>query len=199
MASSRVCALIDMDCFYCAVERALNMSLVGVPMAVVQYNPYEGGANQTGSNSAEVEVIGGVSSLPAEPAAARVAVRDRKVLLPAAQNGSIIAVSYEARARGVTRFFRGKEAVQACPEIVLVQVPTAYGKSDIGVYRQYGSRTLKIIREVCGAGTATEKASVDEMYLDVTASARALLAASSSHAEVFAEAAEAGTHIAGAA
>ena len=196
-SSARVCALIDMDCFYCAVERALSPELVGVPMAVVQYNPYEGGENK--ARSASTEVIGGVSSLPAEPAAARVAVRDRKVLLPAAQNGSIIAVSYEARARGVTRFFRGKEAVATCPEIVLVQVPTAHGKSDMGIYRQYGARTLKIIREVCGPGTLTEKASVDEMYLDVTESARALLAASRAHAEVLAEAAEAGTHVAGAA
>ena len=37
----RCVALIDMDCFYCAVERALDPSLVGLPMAVVQYNPYQ--------------------------------------------------------------------------------------------------------------------------------------------------------------
>ena len=90
--------------------------------------------------------------------APRVAVRDRKVLLPAAQNGSIIAVSYEARARGVTRFFRGKEAVATCPEIVLVQLPTAHGKSDMGVYRDFGAKALALIHRTCGEGALTEKA-----------------------------------------
>ena len=61
----RVVALIDMDCFYCACERALDESLVGKPMAVIQYNPFQG----DGSASAT-----GVISLPAEPASARVAV-----------------------------------------------------------------------------------------------------------------------------
>ena len=37
----RVVALIDLDCFYCACERHLEPSLVGVPIAVVQYNPFE--------------------------------------------------------------------------------------------------------------------------------------------------------------
>ena len=32
--------------FYCACERALDPSLVGLPMAVVQYNPYEAGRNE---------------------------------------------------------------------------------------------------------------------------------------------------------
>ena len=50
---------------------------------------------------------GGVSSYPAEPAAARVVVRNGKVLLKSGINGSIIAVSYEARARGVTRWRSG--------------------------------------------------------------------------------------------
>ena len=31
----RVVALIDLDCFYCACERHLEPSLVGVPIAVV--------------------------------------------------------------------------------------------------------------------------------------------------------------------
>ena len=132
-------------------------------MAVVQYNP----ENNTASGNV------GVLSYPAEPAAARVVVRDGKILLKSGINGSIIAVSYEARARGVTRFFRGREALAQCPEIVLVQVPTAHGKSDMGVYRAYGARTLKLVRETCGAGALVEKASVDEMYVDLTAPAKA--------------------------
>ena len=188
---SRVVALIDMDCFYCAAERALDPSLMGIPIAVVQYNPYENGRNE------KEDSVGGVSSLPAEPASARVAFRNGKVVLPAAQNGSIIAVSYEARKRGVTRFFRGKEAVAQCPEMVLIQVPTAHGKSDMGVYRMFGAKALKRIRETCGDGVLVEKASVDEMYLDVTIPAKALLAAADSHADVFAEALNVGTHVAG--
>ena len=185
----RCVALIDMDCFYCACERALDPSLVGIPMAVVQYNPYEANRNERlGTDS-----VGGVSSLPAEPARARAAVRNGKVLLPAAQNGSIIAVSYEARARGVTRFFRGKEAVAHCPEIVLIQVPTAHGKSDMSVYRNYGARALKLIAKTCGPGTLVEKASVDEMYLDVSAPARAMLQNAHCHADVYCEALDAGT------
>ncbi len=64
----------------------------------------------------------------------------------------------------------------------------------MGVYRAYGARTLKVIREVCGAGALVEKASVDEMYVDVTAPAKRLLAAAASHAAIFEEARRAGTH-----
>ncbi|EOD15027.1 Translesion DNA polymerase-REV1 deoxycytidyl transferase [Emiliania huxleyi CCMP1516] len=204
-ASGRCVALIDMDFFYCACERALDPSLLGLPMAVVQYNPYENSKSSGGG-----ENIGGVVSLPAQPAAARVAVRDGRVLLPAAQNGSIIAVSYEARERGVTRFFRGREAVAKCPELVLVQVPTSHGKSDMGVYRDFGAKALALIHRTCGEGALTEKAreshtdgggetaaSVDEMYVDLTRPARALLGATS-YADVLSEAAAAGTHVAGA-
>ena len=124
-----------------------------------------------------------------------------KVLMSSGANGSIIAVSYEARKRGVTRFFRGREAIAHCPEMVLVQVPTAHGKSDMGMYRSFGARTLKIIREVCGqsAPVLVEKASVDEMYVDVSAAAAALLARSAQRRALFDEALAAGTHVAGAA
>ncbi|KAL1527241.1 hypothetical protein AB1Y20_015917 [Prymnesium parvum] len=186
----RLVALIDMDCFYCACERALDPSLVGVPLAVVQYNPFQGDGSAGAS---------GVISLAAEPVSARVAIKDGKVRMPSAANGSIIAVSYEARARGVTRFFRAREALATCPEIVIIQVPTAHGKSDMGVYRDFGARTLRLIGEVCGEGCLVEKASVDEMYLDLTAPARRLLAAAGSYQQVFDEAAAAGTHVAGAA
>ncbi|CAJ1392624.1 unnamed protein product [Effrenium voratum] len=49
--------------------------------------------------------------------------------------GGIIAVSYEARAKGVTRQMSGAEARKACPEIILVQVPTAFGKADLRIYK----------------------------------------------------------------
>ena len=190
----RVVALIDLDCFYCACERHLEPSLAGVPIAVVQYNPFENSGGGAGG-------VGGVISRPPQPAAARVVARDGKILLPSGANGSIIAVSYEARARGVTRFFRGREALAACPELVLVQVPTAHGKSDMGIYREYGARVLKIVASVCGGcgGRAVlEKASVDEMYVDVTEPARAVLAGAPVGLLAREAAEEHGTHVAGA-
>ena len=58
-APQRVCALIDMDCFYCAVERFLAPELVGLPMAVLQYNPYEhnksGGRGEGSVQVAQIE------------------------------------------------------------------------------------------------------------------------------------------------
>ncbi|XP_052865482.1 DNA polymerase eta [Anopheles cruzii] len=39
----RVIVLVDMDCFYCQVEEKLNPAIQGKPIAVVQYNPWQGG------------------------------------------------------------------------------------------------------------------------------------------------------------
>uniref|UniRef100_A0A6E8VEL7 DNA polymerase eta n=1 Tax=Anopheles coluzzii TaxID=1518534 RepID=A0A6E8VEL7_ANOCL len=39
----RVVVLVDMDCFYCQVEEKLNPAIRGKPIAVVQYNPWQGG------------------------------------------------------------------------------------------------------------------------------------------------------------
>ena len=82
---SRAVALIDMDCFYCACERALNPDLAGVPLAVVQYNPFQG----DGSGS---QTTGIITHGP-EPALARIVYQHGKLLMPSASNGSIIAVS----------------------------------------------------------------------------------------------------------
>jgi len=175
MASSqRVVALVDLDCFYCAVERRRDPSLLGLPMAVVQYNPWE---NAPGGPC----VVGGVTSRTPE--------EDRRDPL---SNGSLIAVSYEARACGVKRIMRGQEARRCCPELVLVQVPTAHGKASLTIYKEAGHEVVDVMcRE---AGVVVEKASVDEMYLDVTAAA-ALLLASTSWAALLAQAAE--SHVAG--
>jgi len=189
-STNRVVALIDMDCFYCAVERALDPSLLGVPLAVVQYNPNVG-HGRPGE--------GGVPSIPAEPAAARIVYsHDGKLRMNTASNGSIIAISYEAREKGVTRFFKAKEAMEACPGLVIIQVPTAHGKSDMGIYRTYGAKTLQIVTEICGPGTLVEKASVDEMYVDITKPAKALLTEAQGSSESLATIA-APTHVAGAA
>eukprot|EP00403_Amphidinium_massartii_P012441 CAMPEP_0178413966 /NCGR_PEP_ID=MMETSP0689_2-20121128/22796_1 /TAXON_ID=160604 /ORGANISM="Amphidinium massartii, Strain CS-259" /LENGTH=682 /DNA_ID=CAMNT_0020035247 /DNA_START=73 /DNA_END=2118 /DNA_ORIENTATION=+ len=187
-ALSRIVALIDMDCFYCACERALQPDLVGQPLVVVQYNPYQGDGSASES---------GVKSFPAEPASARVVVRRGQVLIPSSANGGIIAVSYEARAQGVTRYMRGREACATCPELTVVQVPTAHGKSDMGLYRTFGAKVRHIVGDVCGKGSPIEKASVDEMYVDLTEAAKLALKNEGVEALVK-EAAEAGTHVAGA-
>lgn len=45
---------------------------------------------------------------------------------------SLIAVSYEARERGVKKnSMRGDEAQKVCPDINLVQVPVSRGKADL--------------------------------------------------------------------
>ncbi|XP_059281770.1 DNA polymerase eta isoform X7 [Lycium ferocissimum] len=88
------------------------------------------------------------------------------------QGGGLIAVSYEARKFGVKRSMRGDEAKQVCPEIHLVQVPVARGKADLNDYRNAGSEVVTILarRGRC------ERASIDEVYLDLTIAAEAMLA-----------------------
>lgn len=88
------------------------------------------------------------------------------------QGGGLISVSYEARKFGVKRSMRGDEAKQVCPEIHLVQVPVARGKADLSAYRNAGSEVVAILsrRGRC------ERASIDEVYLDLTVAAEAMLA-----------------------
>uniref|UniRef100_A0A7S4VP24 DNA polymerase eta n=1 Tax=Alexandrium monilatum TaxID=311494 RepID=A0A7S4VP24_9DINO len=147
MAASAVVGFIDMDCFYVAVERQRSPGLLGVPCAVVQYNSRQrGGA-------------------PDLPASASRWVRG-------SSSGGIIAVSYEARSRGVTRQMNCQEARRRCPEIVLVQVPTAFGKADLQIYKDAGDRVVNLLSRRAGA---CEKRSVDEVAIDITAEAERLL------------------------
>ena len=47
------------------------------------------------------------------------------------KGGGIIAVNYEARARGVTRYMRGDEAQEKCPEIICYRIPQHRDKADL--------------------------------------------------------------------
>lgn len=80
-----------------------------------------------------------------------------------------------------------------CPDLTLVQVPTAHGKSDMQLYREAGSEVAAVLAETSGA-QAMEKASVDEVYIDITEAASQKLKYSSLE-EIIREAA--GTHMAG--
>lgn len=116
-SDTRVISHVDLDCFYVQVERSLNSVLLNKPVAVVQYNPFG----------------------------------DLKTLTPTCNrvvsSGSLIAVSYEARAHGVKRVMRGNEAKKVCPDLVLVQVPTNHGKADLTIYRDASAR---IVDTFCG-------------------------------------------------
>ncbi|CAJ1935447.1 unnamed protein product [Sphenostylis stenocarpa] len=87
------------------------------------------------------------------------------------KGGALIAVSYEARRCGVKRSMRGDEAKEACPQIQLVQVPVARGKADLNSYRNAGSEVVSVLshKGLC------ERASIDEVYLDLTHAAESML------------------------
>ncbi|KAG5175712.1 hypothetical protein JKP88DRAFT_338079 [Tribonema minus] len=123
----------------------IKPELKGKPCAVVQYDT-------TGS----LETVG----------------MDNPARYVTTSRSGIIAVSYEARERGVKRNMTGQEARKICPDIQLVTVPTAHGKADLTLYRNAGARVV----DVLGTGGLVERASVDEAYVDVTAEASRLLA-----------------------
>lgn len=82
------------------------------------------------------------------------------------KGGGIIAVNYEARAKGVTRNMRGDEAKVKCPEIVLVSVPEVRQKADLTKYRDAGKEVIQVLLQF---GAVVERASIDEAYLDISA------------------------------
>lgn len=87
------------------------------------------------------------------------------------KGGGLIAVSYEARGFGVKRSMRGDEAKRVCPGINLVQVPVARGKADLNLYRSAGSEVVAIL----ASKGKCERASIDEVYLDLTEAAKEML------------------------
>uniref|UniRef100_A0A0X3NHR7 UmuC domain-containing protein n=1 Tax=Schistocephalus solidus TaxID=70667 RepID=A0A0X3NHR7_SCHSO len=78
---------------------------------------------------------------------------------------SLIAVSYEARALGVSRNMRGDLAQKQFPNLILFQVPARRGKADLTKYRTAGAHVIKCIS---GFTNQIERASIDEAYIDVT-------------------------------
>ncbi|XP_038876373.1 DNA polymerase eta isoform X2 [Benincasa hispida] len=87
------------------------------------------------------------------------------------KGGGLIAVGYEARKFGVKRSMRGDEAKKVCPQIQLVQVPVARGKADLKTYRDAGSEVVSVLSKK----GRCERASIDEVYLDLTDAAEAML------------------------
>jgi DNA polymerase eta len=130
-----------MDCFYCQVEQVrLNLS-PAVPLAIQQWQ-------------------------------------------------NVIAVNYAARAANVTRHASIQACLATCPELKLVHVPTfrmgggmvVYGeglnepsrkehKASLQPYREASGKVFQVMRNTVaayGAPMVLEKASVDEVFLDVS-------------------------------
>jgi len=161
-AQQRIVVHVDVDAMYVGCERELNPNaLLHVPVAVSQYNPY-GKLQETSSEEVDKRLI----VRPGRP----VNVSGDDI------NGSLIAVSYEARAEGVKRNDRGRDAVKKCPQLRIVQVPVKHGKADLTMYRDASYRVLnKLVASVKENAPSSqagkilvEKASIDEIYIDVT-------------------------------
>ncbi|KAI1886358.1 hypothetical protein AGOR_G00213200 [Albula goreensis] len=82
------------------------------------------------------------------------------------KGGGIIAVSYEARAHGVTRNMWADDAKQLCPDLQVARVRESHGKADLTHYRE---ASVEVI-EVMSRFAVIERASIDEAYMDLTAS-----------------------------
>uniref|UniRef100_A0A3Q0QZE3 DNA polymerase eta n=1 Tax=Amphilophus citrinellus TaxID=61819 RepID=A0A3Q0QZE3_AMPCI len=81
------------------------------------------------------------------------------------KGGSIIAVSYEARAHGVTRNMWVADAKKLCPDLQVARVRESHGKADLTNYRE---ASVEVI-EVMSRFAVIERASIDEAYMDLTA------------------------------
>ncbi|CAL1577475.1 unnamed protein product [Knipowitschia caucasica] len=80
------------------------------------------------------------------------------------KGGGIIAVSYEARAHGVTRNMWVDDAKKLCPELEVARVRESHGKADLTHYRE---ASVEVI-EVMSRFAVIERASIDEAYMDLT-------------------------------
>lgn len=80
------------------------------------------------------------------------------------KGGGIIAVSYEARAHGVTRNMWVDDAKKLCPDLEVARVRESHGKADLTHYRE---ASVEVI-EVMSRFAVIERASIDEAYMDLT-------------------------------
>uniref|UniRef100_A0A1A8JF52 DNA polymerase eta n=1 Tax=Nothobranchius kuhntae TaxID=321403 RepID=A0A1A8JF52_NOTKU len=81
------------------------------------------------------------------------------------KGGGIIAVSYEARAHGVTKTMWVDDAKQLCTDLQVARVRESRGKADLTPYRD---ASVEVI-EVMSRFAVIERASIDEAYMDLTA------------------------------
>ncbi|KAM6186351.1 DNA polymerase eta [Rhynchocyon petersi] len=84
------------------------------------------------------------------------------------KGGGIIAVSYEARAFGITRNMWADDAKKLCPDLLLAQVRELRGKANLTKYREASVEVM----EVMSRFAVIERASIDEAYVDLTDAVR---------------------------
>ncbi|KAM6182396.1 DNA polymerase eta [Erethizon dorsatum] len=80
------------------------------------------------------------------------------------KGGGIIAVSYEARAFGVTRNMWADDAKKLCPDLLLAQVRESRGKANLTKYREASVEVMGVMSHFA----VIERASIDEAYIDLT-------------------------------
>ncbi|XP_053568796.1 DNA polymerase eta [Bombina bombina] len=80
------------------------------------------------------------------------------------KGGGIIAVSYEARAFGVTRNMFADDAKKLCADLQIARVSMAHGKADLSKYRDASVEVMEIMSRFA----VVERASIDEAYIDLT-------------------------------
>ncbi|XP_040207689.1 DNA polymerase eta [Rana temporaria] len=80
------------------------------------------------------------------------------------KGGGIIAVSYEARAFGVTRNMFANDAKKLCADLQLARVRETHGKADLTKYREASVEVMEIMSRFA----VVERASIDEAYIDLT-------------------------------
>ncbi|EFB21293.1 hypothetical protein PANDA_002412, partial [Ailuropoda melanoleuca] len=80
------------------------------------------------------------------------------------KGGGIVAVSYEARAFGVTRSMWADDAKKLCPDLLLAQVRESRGKADLTKYREASVEVMGVMSRFAGI----ERASIDEAFIDLT-------------------------------
>ncbi|XP_077470309.1 DNA polymerase eta [Stigmatopora argus] len=84
------------------------------------------------------------------------------------KGGGIIAVSYEARAHGVTKNMWVDDAKKLCPDLRVARVRESHGKADLSPYRE---ASVEVI-EVMSRFAVVERASIDEAYMDLSEAVR---------------------------
>ncbi|KAM8778176.1 DNA polymerase eta [Rhynchonycteris naso] len=84
------------------------------------------------------------------------------------KGGGIIAVSYEARAFGVTRNMWADDAKKLCPDLLLAQVRECRGKANLTKYREASVEVMEVMSHFA----VIERASIDEAYVDLTGAVR---------------------------
>lgn len=85
------------------------------------------------------------------------------------QHDDIIAVSYEARSLGVKKHDKPNEIKEKYPQVMLVSVQLYKNTTKVSYksYRRASMQVFKLIREMVDP-KFVEKASIDEVYIDLT-------------------------------